>query len=210
MISRCTSLQQTRWSLLWLAWGGAGAFPSGSSCVFLLLPRTMGTLGNWPISNLFKNFPLYHHQHNLWRLRMLCKLMGVTTGHSRAFFFTQKTREIFSFFLFGKMIFWLWKGSIPGRSHLSIRPICWACFCRPKKWPGQWAECDSCWWLFLEMGQLCWLCLDSGGDNQVPDWGKLLKGWVWICMWFSKLFLFQNEGFGKCSLTFGPFYLFTA
>lgn len=23
------------------------------------------------------------------------------------------------------------------------------CFCRPKKWPGQWAEWDSCWRLFL-------------------------------------------------------------
>lgn len=54
---------------------------------------------------------------------MLFKLMGVTTGHSGAFLFSPKIIEIFSFLLFGKIIFWLWRWSILSRFHLSIRPV---------------------------------------------------------------------------------------
>lgn len=91
--------------------GGRGvcswAFPSGTSCVFLLLPRIMGAPGNWPISNLF----FFSSLSPLAQFVKAQKALQANCGHYRSF--------------------------------QSL------CFCRPKKWPGQWAECDSCWWLFL-------------------------------------------------------------
>lgn len=122
----------------------------------------------------------------------------VTIGHPRDFF-SQKIREISSFFLlFIKMISWLWTWSIPSKSHVHTGSVVLCLFLQAK------AVTRTVSWVWLLLMAL------SGNKPGLTGFvmiqavitksqtGKNSRGEFGFTSCFFKWLLFQNEAVGKC------------